>query len=314
LPFTNFWFDDNWLARYMSQAYNKPVPNGLSQYNDFTRWAVIGGTTASWTPYSGGLNPDQYCLNGLYYIARQDWNAAMTSWNGVHSQSQATWDASNQQYSYPGIKETYYFGLWAILTGFLRLDHPDAKTRALLLQHYISIRSSIFALQVRGANGNLCSWVTNIPAANSLINTETTATNTLGLAAGSSYVFEVGDSPLHSDDASYFKRPYYAVSAVVGLSKPGYLSRGPYMNFGVGDHQVEFILRSPSPTGVVAVLDVNDAQANAVLATLDVSQFAGQDWCSFIISFHLSNPNNSLEFRIHWEGKSNLDASIIRLF
>ena len=50
-PFTNFWFDDNWLARYASQAYFMGLPNGLTSYQNFTRWQIMGGDTSYWTPY-----------------------------------------------------------------------------------------------------------------------------------------------------------------------------------------------------------------------------------------------------------------------
>src|SRR5262249_13737437 len=51
-PFTNFWFDDNWLARYVSQAYAQPLPNGLSEYGEFVRWRILGGDRSHWTPYN----------------------------------------------------------------------------------------------------------------------------------------------------------------------------------------------------------------------------------------------------------------------
>lgn len=37
-PFTQFWLDDNWLARFMSQTYQKAEPRGLVDQNDFMRW------------------------------------------------------------------------------------------------------------------------------------------------------------------------------------------------------------------------------------------------------------------------------------
>jgi hypothetical protein len=70
-PFTNFWFDDNWLARYMSQAYSKALPYGLSEYQDFTRWRILGGHDVYWKPY-GSDYFDTLALDGLYYITVGD--------------------------------------------------------------------------------------------------------------------------------------------------------------------------------------------------------------------------------------------------
>lgn len=56
-PFSNFWFDDNSLAKYMALSYMDAVPSGLHEYDDFTRWRIIGGNWTNWTPYS---KPNSY--------------------------------------------------------------------------------------------------------------------------------------------------------------------------------------------------------------------------------------------------------------
>jgi len=42
-PFYQFWFDDNWVARYVAETYGRPHPNGLHDFGHPIRWRVIGG-------------------------------------------------------------------------------------------------------------------------------------------------------------------------------------------------------------------------------------------------------------------------------
>jgi hypothetical protein len=49
-PFTQFWFDDNWLARYVSDAYGAPPPSGLWATTDFNRWQVLALDATNWAP------------------------------------------------------------------------------------------------------------------------------------------------------------------------------------------------------------------------------------------------------------------------
>jgi len=61
-----------------------------------------------------------------------------------------------------------------------------------------------------------------------LINTETSSLGVLALSAQTFKSFEAGLSPmLFNSSNNYFYRPYFALSAVVGLSSIGYLSYGP---------------------------------------------------------------------------------------
>ena len=49
-PFTVFWFDDNLLASFMTEAYNCPSPDGLSYLPDFTRWQILDSNNTQWKP------------------------------------------------------------------------------------------------------------------------------------------------------------------------------------------------------------------------------------------------------------------------
>ena len=40
-PFTQFWFDDNFCAKHMTEAWGKPEPSGLPDENSFVRWRQV---------------------------------------------------------------------------------------------------------------------------------------------------------------------------------------------------------------------------------------------------------------------------------
>ncbi len=69
-PFTNVWFDDNWLARYMALAYGRTLPYGLSAYPTSTggrSWpAATPPPPASARPGGGGRapgdSPPRHCV------------------------------------------------------------------------------------------------------------------------------------------------------------------------------------------------------------------------------------------------------------
>ncbi len=66
---------------------------------------------------------------------------------------------------------------------------------------------------------------------------------------------------------------------------------GPYQQYPPNAYLVDFFLRSPSPTGKMATIDVYDAQSGQILASI----------------------NNSLEFRTYWYGAANMDVAAIRV-
>lgn len=81
-PFTNFWLDDNYLARYASETYNKPLPDGLTDYSDFTRWRILGGYDPNWYPYCQDYM-DTLALDGLYYLSVDNVAEAQSCWSRI---------------------------------------------------------------------------------------------------------------------------------------------------------------------------------------------------------------------------------------
>ncbi len=84
-PFYQFWFDDNWVARYVSEAYGRPHPSGLHDFGYPIRWRVIAGDNSRWVPYpSSSPHIDQIALNGLFRLNAGDFAGALTAWNAIH--------------------------------------------------------------------------------------------------------------------------------------------------------------------------------------------------------------------------------------
>ena len=322
-PFSQFWFDDNWFARYVSVAYGAPQPFGLWATTDFNRWQILGLDASNWTPY-GSASPDDLALDGLYSLATGNVSGAVSTWNTLLSIAGTAYDAGNQRYTYPGLTAEYYLGLFKILTDRILQAGVDAATTSTLIQHSVALRSNILSDQQQ-ENGAPIGWVTgnnttdrNDPS--SLINTETTVADVLGLGAGAHLSFEVGRAPLStpapSSAGKFFLRPHNVLSAVVGLSPTGMMSYGPYMNLPAGSHTVDFYLRAPNPTGDVAYVDINDATANTVLASQEVmgsELTTGNAWTRISVPVTVASASDALEFRIAWRGSTNLDAATIRV-
>lgn len=314
-PFTNFWFDDNWLARYMSVAYDRPQPFGLYEHYGFNRWAILDGDGSRWELYNSDYF-DTLALDGLYYLSIGNSYEATRKWDRMLGKSQYYYEAANQRYVYPGITDTYYLGLFKILTDKLMdsglVGQPKQNQ---LLQHSVSLRSTILSLQEKNGS-SLLGWRTGIGDTNSLINTETTSLSVLALAVNSKYVFEAGRPPLAMNSQNYFLRPHNVLSAVNGLSGPGHMTYGPYWNVAPGPYQAEFLLRVPAPSGNVATLDVYDANTGTFLAARVVvagDLATGNQWTRIVLDFTVSNPSNSLEFHTYWHGGPNMDVAYIRL-
>jgi hypothetical protein len=319
-PFTQFWFDDNTVARFMSLAYGAPIPQGLYDTGDFNRWQILSLNNANWVPYLAGKHPDLLVLNGLYEISKGNHWDAYINWWRILNVAGTTYDASNQRYSYPGIKQQYHMGLFKILNDkLMESDEFTISQVNTFIQHSISIRSNILSEQ-QIENGTPIGWITgdgtSRVGSQSLINTETTALNVLALGTSAKYSFEVGRSPL-SKEPGFFLRPHNVLSAVTGLSNPkSFMSYGPYMNFPTRNYRVDFYLRSPSPSGKMAYIDVFDSNNQKVLAGRAIysSQLAsGNRWTRFSLPVAITNTNNSLEFRLYWNGTADLDAAAIRL-
>jgi hypothetical protein len=313
-PFTNFWFDDNWLARYMSRAYHKPEPNGLTQYHDFTRWQILTGDITSWSPY-GRDEFDTLALDGLYYLSKGEVKKALDDWKRLRDKSGYTYDNLNQRYQYPNIQENYHLGLFKILTDKLLYHWLEGiYNQNDLLQHSISLRSNILSNQERQGS-QLYGWISEIDNPATLINTETVAVDVLALGAGGKFTYEAGEAPLTSDNRLYL-RSRNVLSAVVGVSSAGYMANGPEVKLPTGPYTVDFFLRAPASHGVIALLEVYDSSSGKVLAQRQVNStdlMSGNQWTRLSLDINLTNANNRLNYRLYWLGNSNLDLACIQV-
>lgn len=326
-PFNQFWFDDNWLARYMSIAYDMPQPTGLFDPADrgrYNRWAILGGDYRNWSknlnPWGTGF-PDHLSFRGLYAVARNDAHAAYSAWNSWLSLSGATYNAADQRFDYPNIHENYHLGLARIhVERMIQRGWFSGWRQNLMIQQSVSLRSHIVSNQEQDAgSGDLLGWLTTIgnnPQGTSVMGTETDTLQILALGVGGSHAFEAGKSPMNYGSGNYFVRPHNVISAVAGLSSPGHPVYGPYRNFPTGSMTVDFFLRSPSPSGTVANLDIFDSATGTVLASRSVT--AGQmlnmnQWTRISLTAYVANPGNSLEFRVYWPGGNNLDIAYVQV-
>jgi hypothetical protein len=317
VPYTVFFFDDNWLARILSIAYGRQHPNGLSDYSEFTRWRIINGDSAYWQPYRDANWPDQWALNGLWYLVNGNRAGALANWITIFTRSKCEYDRPNQRFTYPGIGESYYLGLWKILTDNLLEEGWEDEISNMLLQHSIALRSNILSTQETNGR-DLFGWRTESNRQEALINIETTTCNVLGLAPCSNAVFEAGRSPLTSDDCGYFLRPHQVLSAVIDISRAGFLTRGPGWLFPKREsiYQADFYLRAPSPIGQMVTIDIFDNFSGSILAKRDVQAEdlgSNNDWKCITLPFWINSELNSIELRTYWNGTANLDIAAIRV-
>lgn len=315
-PFSQFWLDDNWLARYMSEAYGRPHPNGIVAHPDtFMRWRILGADSTNWFPYNSD-HFDTLALDGLYFITRGDLSNAIRVWNRSLEKSLAIYINDLQQYEYPGIHENYHMGLWKIFTEMILDENIESNLRHRVIQHAVSLRSQILNNQEKDDKGNRFGWISNIGVYTSLINTEGVSVNSLALGANSKLVFEADSSPM-SVGNGFFKREYHAVSAVVGLSFPGYLSFGPNIPLPSGSYTIQFCLRAPNPINNIAVVDIFDVTDSRVIRSmvLGINHFQAvpNQWNLIEMAVSISAEMHSYEFRTYWNGKSNLDISYVRV-
>jgi len=299
--FTNFWFDDNTLANYMTLALGIQSPSGLSSQPGYVRWQIISGDNTNWTPYSGTGYPDTLSLNGLYYLSKGDMNSAISTWYQLINLAAPQWDQNNQQYNYTALTDLYYLGLVKTFTDFLALATNDVS--GTMTQHSVSLRSVILsAIQTKQQYGN------------HLINTETMSSWILGLGAGAYAVYE-SETALQHNDGPYFYRPYHALSAVTGISSKGYMSFGPYASLPLGTYSVDFYLRAHQPTGTVVTIEVHDAHSDVILAQSDVpsTSFTSDLWSVVSVQFLVNDSSHVYEFRTYWQGNCNVDLASVRV-
>lgn len=308
-PFTNFWFDDNFLARFMSRAYGRPEPSGLRA--GVTRWNVLNGDAAR---RSDGSNPDQYALDGMYFLGKNDLRTAKKRWRGMLDRLGARFDSARAEYAYPRLPGNYELGLAKVLNDQLlysgALEGDDLVEAR---QHQQSLRTLLLARQQRNG-ATLLSWLTGDDT--SLINTEATSCAVLGLGAGVRYAFEAGARPLTMGEQRGFLRQPGFVQAVPGRSQAGVLSNGPDWSFPAANYQVEFILRSSDRADQkMATLSVEDAEAGGAIARMDVfgkDLPSGRKWVALPLSFRAA-AGHHYAFRVKWHGAGELELAQVLL-
>lgn len=311
--FTQFWYDDNWLARYMADAYGAPQPSGLTQPPSSYRWQALSRDASNYVA-PPGYELDKMALLGMAYLDRNDVGAALYCWRDILNRSGQYFNQSERRYMYPSIGDEYHRGLFKILTDKLVNASVSDSDRNLLIQHSISLKSDIISSQQFDSQGPI-GWRTSRSESNSLINTETTSIHALALGASAKYSFEPGRWPL-STPTGFYLRSYNVLSAVKGLSPSGTMSFGPYFNLPTGSYTADFYVRSSDSAGTIASLDVHDSNVGATLAVAyltDNNLPANDQWARFSLPVSVGNQSNSLEFRIYWTGSSNLDVAAIRL-
>lgn len=313
-PFYQFWFDDNWLARYMAETYDRPHPIGLHDFNHPLRWRVVGGDNRGWTPYPNGTpHIDQIALNGLYRFNARDFDGALAAWNAIRDASGAAYDSARGRYRYSFEAESvYYHALWAILSERLLSGRAEFAQRAEVLQHAMSLHAALLELQERDAEGDRLGWRTGTNQ-RALINTETTSLAVLALGAHASWVLEPGLEPLQSGTGA---RENQWLSAAAGQSAPGFMTLGPNWALAPGVYEVEFSLRSPAARieSALATLDVHDG--NSVVATRAVEAAdapRANEWRRYRLLATLANPANVTQFRVFWHGAYGLEVGPIRI-
>ena len=305
-PFTQFWFDDNWLARHMSEAYGKQHPAGLRNIKKFLRWRIMSGDSSFWNPY-GSDHFDTLALDGLFYLSKNDIEKAKLKWKRILEKAQSRYDGSIQQYVYDKIHENYHLGLFGILNGFLFQLEPNSIE---FLNHYISIRSNIISNQEIDTNNNLLGWRSDRTRDNSLINTESVSVNSLALSVDSLMTFEVGKHPLKMDSHNYYIRPYNVLSAVRGLSRAGRMIIGS-IQLTKGNYKIHFFLRSPVEL-IRRIANIQLIQFGRILNNFNVEKLnSDNNWTMISLKFDVEDGN--FEFILNWSGYQNLDLSCVRI-
>jgi hypothetical protein len=315
-PFYQFWFDDNWIARYVSAAYDRPEPAGLHDLGYPIRWRVVSGDNSHWTPYpESSPHIDQIALNGLFKLNAGDFNGALAAWNAITNSSGAAYDATRGRFDYVFAAEAvYYYGLWAILSERLLAARAAFDQRAEVLQHAMSLHSALLALQEKDMDGKRLGWRTGA-IEHALINTETTSIAVLALGADASWVLEPGREPLFSAAGNY-THEHEILSAVAGQSVPGYVVFGPFWTLEPGSYDVEFALRSPAARieSPLATIDVYDGTAIVAAKVIEGADAPiGDQWRRYRLVAELVNASNLMEFRVFWHGAYDVDVGSIRV-
>lgn len=312
-PFTNFWFDDNWLARYATRIYGHAPPDGLTEAPQ-VRWRILAGDTAGWTRYPDDAF-DRRALNGIHDVATGDFARAAEEWQGILGAAGYFYDSQSQRYVYPNIDENYHLALVEILTSLL-MDRmpPGAGLDDDLVQHWVSLRSNILGRQERRGD-ELLAWRSSFNDLGSLMNTETMSLSVMALGAGAIATFEAGQPPLSNESPGYYIRTADNVlTARVGAAQPGYMTVGPAGAYPAGEYEIQFFIRGGTAAGAVARLEIANAQSAVVLARHEVmaAELPASTWRRVDVRLTLNDAQTNLELRAYWYGVANLDVAAIR--
>jgi len=334
-PFHQFWFDDNWLARHMAQAYGRQQPNGLSDNGDHVRWRILSGDQ-NWRPYDQLPDvkgheidenaPDALAMDGLYYLSKGPQEKALQKWSAILNRANPIMNPVWNIYDYPGLFENYHIGLAKLLAEQILVHHTgltDGQRRD-LETHSASLRGQIILKQQRkGGTGALLGWTTSADLEHdpgSLMNIESLAVNALALGAGAKQTYSPGQAPLQTPAAGNYRvTPAGLLQAVPGTSSPGHITFGPNHTLAPGQYDVDFVMRSTNPVAgsEVANIEVYNARAGAPvkpIRILKAEEFASNQFVRFTVPITITSADNSLEFRVWWYGGANpLDIAEIRV-
>lgn len=310
--FYQFWLDDNYLARFMSVAYNKPSPSGLHDDGDtFIRWKIMGLDSAGYATRSGSA-VDIKVLNAMYDLAQGNAQAAYDIFESIIDTINTGYNSSNQRYEYS--ITNYHLPMVKILVDHLLQDSQIGATeKVFLLQHSISLRSFILSnlLEYNGMP---------ITIGDKVVNTEHSALTAMSLATRAKYIWEVGIPPMSSNSSgNYFFRSHNVLSAAIeGGSIPGHINYGPYKSLPLGSYEVSFAIRAPQSQGrplPLASIEIYSATQDKILArdTIYESDLEGNNWKEFTLNYQELSVNNDLEFRVWWEGQVNMDLAYVKV-
>ncbi|MGL4513850.1 MAG: hypothetical protein ACRCT8_12225 [Lacipirellulaceae bacterium] len=257
-PFKQFWFDDNWCAREMCKAYGSAQPNGLHMPPGFIRWSPLDGGTSRFTPYNDAY-VDRRCLDGLYRLGQDNTPAALVKWNEVKDVAPV---------------ENYHVGLQLCLGGQLLNDPAvSSSDRHAILQRWVELRRILLTRQTPCGT-----WRSSNDSIHDLVNTETVALASIGLAADAFRVYEAGVAPMQANAGkgySYTSGGRYIEAERNDQS--GHLVYGPYQDI-VGT-SAQFAIRCYGANANVAEVEVCNA-AGVVTAsqTVTPAMVSGSDW------------------------------------
>jgi len=290
-PFTNFWFDDNWLARYTTRIYGHAPPDGLRDAQR-ARWRILEGNTTGWTRYPDDTF-DRRALNGIHDVATGDLAQAGQEWQRILDASGYFYDPQTQRYVYPSIEENYHLALVQILTSLL-MDRTPADDA--LVQHWVSLRSNILSRQERQGD-ELLGWRSSVTDAGSLMNTETMSLNIMALGAGAAAVFEAGQA------------------ARVGTAQLGYLTPEPAGTYPAGNYEIQLFVRGEGGSGAAARLEIANAGNATILANREVTaaELPAGAWRRIDLQIALTEVQTALELRTYWYGTAGLEIAAIRV-